>query len=89
MIGTDKRSSGYIITSLHIRLQAHNICKDSSFKESNRWAQRLMRRHGLALSQKTKITKKLLKDLQEKINLLGVGKMRNNDYMTWKQETKV
>ena len=30
----DQRSSGYIITSLHIRLRAQKICEDSTFKAS-------------------------------------------------------
>lgn len=28
----DQRSSGYIVTSLHIRLQAQKFCKDPNFK---------------------------------------------------------
>ena len=62
---TDQRSRGYIITSLHIRLQAQKICKNSSFKASNEWAQRFMGRHGLSLCQKTKIAEKLPKNLED------------------------
>ena len=65
----DQRTSGYIVTLLHIRLQAQKMCKDSIFKASNGWAQKFMRRHGLALRQKTKIAQKLPKDLNEKISL--------------------
>ena len=65
----DQRSSGYIVTSLHIRLHAQKICKDSTFEASNGWAQKFMRRHGLALHQKTKIAQKLPRDLEEKIHL--------------------
>lgn len=36
----DQRSSGYIVTSLHIRLQAQKFCKDSNFKASNGWTQK-------------------------------------------------
>ena len=63
----DQRSSGYIVTSLHIRLQAQKFCKDSTFKASNGWAQRFMRRHGLLIRQRTKIAQKLPNDLEEKI----------------------
>ena len=64
----DQRSSGYIVTSLHIRLQAQKFCKEASFKASNGWAQKFMRRHGLAIRQKTKIAQKLPEDLEEKLN---------------------
>jgi len=65
---TDQRFNGYIITSLHVRLQAQKICKESTFKASNGWAQRFMRRHGLSLCQKTKIAQRCPQDLEEKIN---------------------
>lgn len=63
----DQRSSGYIVTSLHIRLQAQKFCKDSNFKASNGWTQKFMKRHGLAIRQRTKIAQKLPNDLEEKI----------------------
>ena len=66
---TGQRSSGYIVTSLHVRLQAQKMCRDSTFKASDGWAQKFLRRHGLALRQKTKIAQKLPKDLEEKIGL--------------------
>ena len=65
----DQRTSGYIVTSLHVRLQAQKMCKDLTFIASNGWAQKFVRRHGLALHQKTKIAQKLPKDLDEKISL--------------------
>ena len=48
----DQRSSGYIVSSLHVRLQAQKFCKDSTCKASNGWAQRFMRRPGLSISWK-------------------------------------
>ena len=62
----DQRSSGYIVSSLHVILQAQKFCKDSIFKASNGWAQRFMRRPGLSIRQRTKIAHKFL-DLEEKI----------------------
>ena len=52
---------------LQIQLQALKFSNDASFKASNGWVQRFMRRYGLALRQKTKIAQKLPDDLEEKV----------------------
>ena len=53
---TDQRKSGYMVTSLRIRLKAQKFCGDSTFKASNGWAQKFMKRHGLSIRQRTEIS---------------------------------
>jgi len=68
---TDQRSNGYIISLVQIQLQALKLNKklntDQDFKASIHWVQRFMKRHGLCIRQKTKISQKLPADLDEKL----------------------
>jgi transposase-like protein len=68
-----QRNDGYIVTCLHLRLQARKIMKDpkygvpATFKASNGWCQRFMKRHCLSVRQKTKISQKMPDELEDKI----------------------
>ena len=63
-----RRNNGNIVTTLQIQRQALTLMSSvPSFKASTGWTQKFMKRHGLALHQKTKIAQKLLDDLKEKI----------------------
>ena len=68
-----QRKNRYIVTCFHVQLQARKMSKDvkygvsENFKVSNGWCQKFMKRHSLALRQRTKISQKLPKDLDEKI----------------------
>ena len=64
---TNQRSSGYIVTLLQIRIKAAQMCPDATFKASNGWTHRFMVRNGLSRRQKTKISQKLPRDLEDKI----------------------
>lgn len=65
-----QRQSGYIVTRNMSRIKALGMTDElsiTSFKPSNNWCIRLLRRNNLALHQKTKIAQKLPGDLEEKI----------------------
>ena len=64
---TEQRNSGYIVTMLHIQQKALKLSTNPSFKASIGWAQKFMKRHGLTLRLKTKISQKLPDDLEEQI----------------------
>ena len=58
----------HIVTTLHIRVQALKMRPDPSFKASNGWTHRFMKRHGLCIRQRTNISQKLPRDLEEKVS---------------------
>ena len=70
---TEKRNNGLWILPAMVRLKAFEISKDpkykspaGQFKASNHWSQRLMKRNGLSLRQKTMLAQHLI-DYEEKI----------------------
>ena len=67
---TKQRQDGYIVTRNLIRLHAQVLAQKrnvANFSGTNSWCTRFMKRHGLAIRQKTKIAQKLPNDLEEKI----------------------
>lgn len=64
---TDQRCRGYIVTMLHIQLEALRRKRDPGFKASLNWVHRFMKRNGLSLRQKTKIAQKLPSELADKV----------------------
>ena len=70
------RQNGYVVTRTGIRLRALQMSKEekyssgklATFKASAGWCTRFMNRHALCLRQRTKISQKLPKDLEEKID---------------------
>ncbi|MES9884208.1 MAG: hypothetical protein ABW185_25465 [Sedimenticola sp.] len=70
----EQRQKGHIVTRSTIRLLALQKAKDpqyqidvDKFKASAGWCTRFMRRHGLAMRQRTHIAQKLPKDLDDKL----------------------
>uniref|UniRef100_A0A8C5QH03 HTH CENPB-type domain-containing protein n=1 Tax=Leptobrachium leishanense TaxID=445787 RepID=A0A8C5QH03_9ANUR len=69
------RQNGYCVTRMGIRLRALHMAKDDKLKApgienfvaSAGWCTRFMNRFGLCLRQRTKISQKLPKDLDEKV----------------------
>lgn len=69
------RQNGYCVTRMGIRLRALQMAKDDKLKApgienfvaSAGWCTRFMNRFGLCLRQRTKISQKLPKDLDEKV----------------------
>uniref|UniRef100_A0A8C5P864 HTH CENPB-type domain-containing protein n=1 Tax=Leptobrachium leishanense TaxID=445787 RepID=A0A8C5P864_9ANUR len=69
------RQNGYCVTGMGIRLRALHMAKDDKLKApgienfvaSAGWCTRFMNRFGLCLRQRTKISQKLPKDLDEKV----------------------
>lgn len=64
---TNQRSSGYMVTRMQIQLQALKKRKDAGFRASLHWVNRFMKRNGLSLRQRTKISQKLPQDLEDKM----------------------
>ena len=70
---TELRQSGLIVTMWSIRMKALDLYKINSygntlvFKASVGWCVRFMRRHNLALRQRTHIAQKLPKDVSDKV----------------------
>jgi hypothetical protein len=65
----EQRQNGYIVTRNLIRLQARIYAKRNSIKTSASagWVTRFLKRNGLCLRQKTKISQKLPHDYEDKI----------------------
>ncbi|KAJ1193088.1 hypothetical protein NDU88_002394 [Pleurodeles waltl] len=69
------RQNGYCVTRMGIRLRALQMAKDDKLKApgienvvaSAGWCTGFMNRYGLCLRQRTKISQKLPKDLDEKV----------------------
>ena len=72
----ESRENGYIVSRSAIRMRALEMSKEEkyrtpdsdNFRASSGWCNRFMNRHGLSLRQRTKISQKLPKDLDEKIS---------------------
>lgn len=71
---SEHRNNGYAVSRTSIRLQALRLKKSGEFSSSANfvasagWCTRFMERHGLTLRQRTKLSQKLPKDLENKIN---------------------
>jgi transposase-like protein len=69
------RQNGFIVSRTMIRIRALNLMKEPAFQPlkpkafvaSAGWCTRFMNRNGLCLRQRTKISQKLPRDLEEKI----------------------
>lgn len=69
---SEMRKNGFVVTRNMIRGEAIKWAfdhreKTKSFKASNNWCSRFLKRHNLVLRQKTKIAQKLPVDLEDKI----------------------
>ena len=73
----EKRQNGYIVSRTHIRLQALKLLKSGKYPRSSTgeqfsasagWCTRFMDRYGLSLRQRTKLSQKLPRDLEAKID---------------------
>ena len=66
----ENRRSGYVVTRNQIMLQAKSLAKKNKiigFTGCRSWCSRFMKMHNLILRQKTKISQKLPRDLEDKI----------------------
>uniref|UniRef100_A0A8C5WL18 HTH CENPB-type domain-containing protein n=1 Tax=Leptobrachium leishanense TaxID=445787 RepID=A0A8C5WL18_9ANUR len=70
----EHRNNGYALSRTAIRLHALKLKKssefgvNSNFLASAGWCKRFMERHNLTLRQRTKLSQKLPKDLEEKVD---------------------
>ena len=70
----EHKNNGYAVSRRSIRLQALRMKKSGqhntsvTFVASAGWCTRFMERHGLTLRQRTKLSQKLPKDLETKVN---------------------
>ncbi|XP_077109885.1 uncharacterized protein LOC143766246 isoform X2 [Ranitomeya variabilis] len=87
----DCRQNGYCVTRMEIRLRALQMAKDDklkapgieNFAASAGWCTRFMNRFDLCLRQRTKISQKLPKDLDEKLmsfHSFIINQRRNHNY---------
>ena len=84
----NQRSSRHIVTILLVRLQALKVCPDSTFKASNGWTYPFIKRHGLCICQRTKISQKLHSHLEDIVTSFHRSVQTEQCFFNWvKQAT--